>query len=72
MRPGPRWTDILNAQREHRSTAVWEAGYNVNNVLTCRRVEKSLKGLASDPRMDVYLRQAGFYGVVKLPFISLD
>ncbi|KAI4380240.1 hypothetical protein MLD38_006455 [Melastoma candidum] len=38
----------------------------------CRRHEDSVKKLERDPCMDVYLKQAGFPGIAKLPFIQLD
>ncbi|KAG5540799.1 hypothetical protein RHGRI_020885 [Rhododendron griersonianum] len=74
--PGPTDGSLLVLQKQHRSRAVWE-GYGdskVENVtLICRRNDNNLRQLGRpSPRIVELIYQAGFGGILEMPFITLD
>ena len=71
MDPGPLDTSVLHYQSTHRSSLIF-TGYDLGE-LRCRRREAILhRTIALDDRIIPLLLQAGFYGVARLGFISLD
>ena len=71
MDPGPLDTSILHSQSTHRSSLIF-TGQDLGE-LRCRRREAILhRTIALDDRIIPLLLQAGFYGVARLGFISLD
>ncbi|KAI8567220.1 hypothetical protein RHMOL_Rhmol02G0104000 [Rhododendron molle] len=74
--PGPTDGSLLVLQKQHRSRAIWE-GYGdskVENVtLICRRNDNNLRQLGRlSPRIVELIYQAGFGGILEMPFITLD
>ncbi|KAG5536594.1 hypothetical protein RHGRI_024125 [Rhododendron griersonianum] len=74
--PGPTDGSLLVLQKQHRSRAVWEGYGNpkVENVtLICRRNDSNLRQLGRpSPRIVQLIYQAGFGGILEMPFITLD
>ena len=71
MDPGPLDTSVLHSQSTHRSSLIF-TGQDLGD-LRCRRREAILhRTIALDDRITPLLLQAGFYGVARLGFISLD
>ncbi|KAF7112702.1 hypothetical protein RHSIM_RhsimUnG0202400 [Rhododendron simsii] len=76
INPGPIDGSLLVLQKQHRSRAVWE-GYGdskVENVtLISRRNDNNLRQLGRpSPRIVELIYQAGFGGILEMPFITLD
>ncbi|KAI8550005.1 hypothetical protein RHMOL_Rhmol06G0070200 [Rhododendron molle] len=74
--PGPIDGSVLVLQKQHRSRAIWE-GYGdpkVENVtLICRRNDNNFRQLGRpSPRIVELTYQAGFGGILEMPFITLD
>ncbi|XP_058200873.1 serine/threonine-protein phosphatase 7 long form homolog [Rhododendron vialii] len=74
--PGPTDGSILVLQKQHHSRAVWE-GYGDSKVenatLICRRNDNNLQLLERpSPRIVELIYQAGFGGILEMPFITLD
>ena len=71
MEPGPLDSTVLHGQATHRSSAAW-TGVD-SKELHCRRREAIFhRTSVIDGRIIPLLQQAGFYGVARLGFISLD
>ena len=71
MEPGPLDPTVLHGQATHRSSAAW-TGVD-SKELHCRRREAIFhRTSVLDGRIIPLLQQAGFYGVARLGFISLD
>ncbi|XP_050277135.1 serine/threonine-protein phosphatase 7 long form homolog [Quercus robur] len=69
---------LLTRQDEHRSSLLWDAhleGEEVPGVLTCRHQDKGLleggvDGL--DPRILAYITDAGLDGLLRVPHMDID
>ncbi|KAL6339402.1 hypothetical protein AAG906_032934 [Vitis piasezkii] len=71
MEPGPLDPTVLHGQATHRSSVAW-TGVD-SKELHCRRREAIFhRTSVLDGRIIPLLQQAGFYGVARLGFISLD
>eukprot|EP00261_Vitis_vinifera_P018241 XP_010648236.1 PREDICTED: serine/threonine-protein phosphatase 7 long form homolog [Vitis vinifera] len=71
MEPGPLDATVLHGQATHRSFVAW-TGVD-SKELHCRRREAIFhRTSVLDGRIIPLLQQAGFYGVARLGFISLD
>ncbi|XP_058223249.1 serine/threonine-protein phosphatase 7 long form homolog [Rhododendron vialii] len=74
--PGPTDGSLLVLQKQQCSRAVWE-GYGDSKVenasLICRRNDNNLRQLGRpSPRIVELIYQAGFGGILEMPFITLD
>ncbi|KAI8570238.1 hypothetical protein RHMOL_Rhmol01G0018700 [Rhododendron molle] len=73
---GPTDGSVLVLQKQHRSRAIWEGYGNpkVENVtMICRRNDNNLRQLGRpSPRIVELIYQAGFGGILEMPFITLD
>ncbi|KAI8535321.1 hypothetical protein RHMOL_Rhmol10G0164900 [Rhododendron molle] len=77
LQEGPIDGSLLTFQQSHRSHSIWANNGEPpvdSNTVKVRRTEARLKKLPPPPAPPVLqlIRQAGFGGVVDLPFISLD
>ena len=71
MEPGPFDHSVLHGQRTHRSSLDWE-GATLRELHYRRREASFHRSSALNTCIIPLLQQAGFYGVTRLGFISLD
>ncbi|KAK9998527.1 hypothetical protein SO802_018130 [Lithocarpus litseifolius] len=72
---GPSIQDVLKRQDVHRSSFLWDApleGEEVLGVLKCRHREKGLLEGGVDPRIAAYITDAGLDGLLRVPNIDID
>ncbi|KAK9987571.1 hypothetical protein SO802_027810 [Lithocarpus litseifolius] len=72
---GPSIQDVLRRQDVHRSSSLWDAlleGEEVPGVLKCRHREKGMLEGGVDPRIATYITDAGLDGLLRVPNIDID
>ncbi|XP_075650019.1 serine/threonine-protein phosphatase 7 long form homolog [Castanea sativa] len=72
---GPSIQAVLTRQAVHRSSLLWDAsleGEEVPGVLTCRHREKGLFEGGLDPWIVAYITNAGLDGLLRVPHMDLD